>query len=53
MNRSGSKEGRRGYNRQSPNELKDVWRVSRSVKMTRWILVRAGSGVDEMLVLSE
>jgi hypothetical protein len=54
--RSGSKEGRRGYSRQSPKELKDVWRVSLSSKRTRLILDRAGTeatSVDEALVLSE
>jgi hypothetical protein len=55
-NRSGSKEGRRGYSRQSPKELKDVCRVSLSVKRTHLILDRAGSeatSVDEIVVLSE
>jgi hypothetical protein len=42
MNLSGSNEGRRGYKRERPNELKEVWSVSRSVKSTRFILNWAG-----------
>jgi hypothetical protein len=42
-NLSGSKEGRRGYSRQSPNKLNVVCKVSLNVKRTRWILNRAGS----------
>jgi hypothetical protein len=42
MNLSGSNEGRLGYKRDRPNELKEVWSESLNVKRTRFILDWAG-----------